>query len=645
MHTSRIAFGFVLLTCACAAPVVQTAPATPKTAAVFENGMAQVVPAFSDSTQWIRHNLWVETDLDTDRDGRRDRVHVDVTRPPQTATEGLRVPVIYGSSPYYAGVARTFAFWDIRHELGAEPPKRGPMQGAVYQPERTRISNALVNQWVPRGFAVVHSEATGTGRSQGCPTIGDAPERMAMKFVIDWLNGRAKGYTTPMGTEEVKATSWSTGKVGMIGTSYEGTLPLAAATTGVEGLEVVIPVAPNTSYYHYYRSNGLVRSPGGYPGEDVDVLYDFVASGEPSKRALCDSIWKHGVFAAMDRRTGDYSEFWAARDLLPHVKNIRAAVLLAHGLNDWNVMPSHSVRIYEEMRRLGKPVSLYLHQGGHGGDPPFEMQNRWFSHYLYGVANGVRNDPPVWVVSNTASDSVMAVARTLPPAERRRLRMPPPAPQASFPAPGTASVMLHPTPGGQGVGSLATAPSRAIESFNDDPRLSGSALASASSSPSRLLYATAPLTDSIRISGTVRVTLRVSADRPAANLGVYLVTLPFDSTKIGSEGRAGVVTRGWADLQNHAALTSGGNYSSMAKGQPLEPGRLYDVTFDLEPDDQVITAGKQLAIMIVSSDAEFTLVPQAGAKLTVDASRTSFAIPVVGGLDALTRAGFMRQVP
>ena len=69
----------------------------------------------------------------------------------------------------------------------------------------------------------------------------------------------------------------------MIGTSYEGTLPLAAATTGVEGLEVVVPVSPNTSYYHYYRSNGLVRSPGGYLGEDVDVLYDFIASGDSTE--------------------------------------------------------------------------------------------------------------------------------------------------------------------------------------------------------------------------------------------------------------------------------------------------------------------------------------------------------------------------
>src|SRR5690349_25130437 len=123
-----------------------------------------------------------------------------------------------------------------------------------------------------------------------------------MKFVVDWLNGRAKGYTTETGNEEVKATTWSTGKVGMIGTSYEGTLPLAAATTGVQGLEVVVPVSPNTSYYHYYRTNGLVRSPGGYLGGHGDVLYDIIASGHSSGRAHCAALYKDGILSAPDRR-------------------------------------------------------------------------------------------------------------------------------------------------------------------------------------------------------------------------------------------------------------------------------------------------------------------------------------------------------
>lgn len=629
------------LSVAVAWPVsAQPAPANTKPGPVFVNGMAQVVPEFRDSTKWIRYDLWVETDFDSDRDGKPDRVHVDVTRPGQTETDGLKVSILYGSSPYFAGTSRDDSNWDVKQELGAASPPRRAMAAPAYQPDRHRISNALVNEWVPRGFAVVHSSAPGTGLSQGCATVGDYPERAPMKFVIDWLNGRAKGYTSPNGTEEVSATAWSTGKVGMIGTSYEGTLPLAAATTGVEGLEVVIPVSPNTSYYHYYRANGLVRSPGGYLGEDVDVLYDFVASGEPSVRAKCDTIWKYDIFAkGQDRASGDFNDFWQARDLLPQVKNIKAAVLLAHGLNDYNVTPDHSVRIYNEMKARGLPVSMYLHQGGHGGNPPPDMVNRWFSHYLYGVDNGVEKEPPVWIVQDAAAQAPQAAATPQPAPGGRGRVMTPPTPFAAFPVPGSAPVELHPTTGGNGVGALAFAPGKGAEKLVDDVGFSGSALASAAQSPNRLLYATPVLTDTVHISGTVRVTLRVASSVPAANLSVWLVMLPYDSARAGSQSHVGSITHGWADIQNHESLDQGGVYLSKKSGKPLKPGTFYDLTFDLEPDDEFVPPGKQLAVMIMSSDREFTLWPKPGAELTIDLAKSVFSIPIVGGAAALRSAG------
>jgi X-Pro dipeptidyl-peptidase len=61
---SRRAGIAVALTLACAASLGAQAQARP----VFENGMAQVVPAFADSAQWIRQNLWVETGFDSDGD-------------------------------------------------------------------------------------------------------------------------------------------------------------------------------------------------------------------------------------------------------------------------------------------------------------------------------------------------------------------------------------------------------------------------------------------------------------------------------------------------------------------------------------------------------------------------------------------------
>ncbi len=605
---SRMVFALSTIALLAAPPARAAQQARP----IFVDGQAQVVPAFADSSTWIHEDLWVETEFDSDGDGAPDRVHVDVWRPGQTETEGLRVPVIYETSPYYSGTGPLDFryFWDVRQELGEDPPPRTPMPPIPHRAEQPVISRSHVRTWVPRGFAVVHSQSPGTGQSQGCPTVGGANEALAPKAVIDWLNGRARGFRTLDGDEEVFAT-WSTGKVGMTGTSYNGTLPLAAATTGVEGLEAIIPVAPNTSYYHYYRSNGLVRSPGGYLGEDVDVLYDFINSGFPERRAYCNETVRDGLMKArQDRRTGDYNDFWAERDYLNHIDGVRAATLMSHGFNDWNVMPEHSYRIAMALKERGVPVQIYYHQQGHGGPPPLELMNRWFTRWLYGVENGVERDPKAWIVREGD--------------DRRN-----PTPYPDYPHPEASPVHLYPAGGGNAVGRLALepAPDAEPETLTDDVSFSGGELAAAAESPHRLLYATGPLREDLHISGVARVRIRLAADRPAANLSVWMVSLPWaDSVASINEN---LITRGWADPQNR---------HSLRESDPLVPGEFVEVSFDLQPDDQVIPAGARLGLMIFSSDREFTLWPSPGTGLTIDLGSTSLELPVVGGETALRRA-------
>ena len=96
--------------------------------------------------------------------------------------------------------------------------------------------------------------------SEGCPDVGGRAETLATKAVIDWLNGRARGWTNDSRTQRVRA-DWTTGHVGMTGGSYNGTLPNQVATTGVEGLETIIPQAAISNWYDYYRSNRLVVAP------------------------------------------------------------------------------------------------------------------------------------------------------------------------------------------------------------------------------------------------------------------------------------------------------------------------------------------------------------------------------------------------
>jgi len=582
-----------------------------KTVPIFKNGEAQIVDKFSDPQDWIRHDLWVVTDFDTDHDGKPDRMHVAVTRPKQTDTEGLKLPIIYVTSPYFAGVAADLpgVMWDVEHELGGIGKERVHPE-VKRTGKRPIISNSHLRKWVPRGYILVHSSSPGTGLSDGAPTIGGPNEALGPKAVIDWLCGRAKGYTERDGTKEVKAF-WSTGKVGMTGTSYNGTLPLAAATTGVEGLEAIIPIAPNTSSYHYYRSNGLVRSPGGYLGEDIDVLYDFVHSGAETKRAennkrVRDTEMKNG----MDRQTGDLNDFWNDRDYLNQMAPMKAALLMSHGFNDWNVMPEHSNRIYQKAKQMGLPTQLYYHQNGHGGPPPMRMMNRWFTRYLHGLDNNVESDKQVWIV-------------------REHDKRDEPTAYDAYPNPKAKDVILYLNKGGNTVGALTTKKHRKqnTESLIDDFNISAKTHAQAESSKNRLLYATPILKKPVHLSGETKISISLSSSKVAANLSIIMVSLPYeDNVKVITDN---IITRGWADPQN---------YKSLRVSEPLQKGKFYSVTFKLQPDDQIIPAGQQIGLIIFSSDKEFTLHPEPGTELTVDLDNTFLTLPIVGGLEALTKA-------
>lgn len=578
----------------------------------FKDGEAQIVPAFENQSDWIRTDLFVETTFDTDGDGKPDRMHVDVTRPKQTDADSLKLPVVYESSPYFAGVASDVEgeFHDVQHELGA-PEKEIVHPSVTRRGARPIISNSQIKTWVPRGYIVVHSESPGTGFSQGSPTVGGDNESLAPKAVIDWLNGRAKGYTSPDGNEEVKAY-WTTGKVGMTGTSYNGTIPLAAATTGVEGLEAIIPIAPNTSYYNYYRSNGLVRSPGGYLGEDVDVLYDFIHSGDESKRAYSDSIYRDKeIKNGIDRKTGDYNSFWAGRDYLNDMAPIKAALFMSHGFNDWNVMPEHSYRIYKKAEEMGLPVMIYYHQYGHGGPPPFTMMNRWFTRYLFGIQNGVEKEPKAWIVrENDKNDN--------------------PTPYADYPNPDAKNVTLHfkATTKNEGMLTVEKSKRQGTQTLVDDYHFSGDSLAQLATSNHRLLFVTPILKEDLHLSGLSKLHIKLASSKPAANLSVWMVSLPWNREK-NAKLTDNIITRGWADPQN---------YKSISESEPLKPGKFYEMFFNLIPDDQVIPAGQQIGLMIFSSDSKFTLLPEPGTELTIDLDETNIEIPVVGGKEKFEKA-------
>jgi X-Pro dipeptidyl-peptidase len=379
----------------------------------FENGATK--PQF-DFSQAIEQVVWVESEVDSDRDGVKDLIRVRISRPREAQERGYKVPVVYEHSPYRGNTGNP-----ANHDVDFEsmPQESGATASAQRRAETAReartarkargpradLPGSLDNYYVPRGYAVVLGESVGTFNSEGCPDVGADAETLGTKAAIDWLNGRARGFDD---AGNPVSADWTTGDVGMVGTSYNGTLPNQVATTGVEGLKTIIPVSAISSWYDYYRANGLVVAPhsnrngageNGYLGEDTDVLGDYIG-GPRMEEPDGECRFMHDfLLARQDRVTGDYSAFWAARDYLGKVDRIKASVFVVHGLNDFNVKTKAFAEWWYRLAANGVERKLWLHNGGHGGPaapgaaPYQRTQNRWFDHYLFGVANGIQGEP------------------------------------------------------------------------------------------------------------------------------------------------------------------------------------------------------------------------------------------------------------
>ena len=186
---------------------------------------------------WVFGEVWVESNFDSDGDGKLDRMHTNFTIPKETQTDGLKVPVIYRGQPVLRGHRRS-------PELSRRPRARRsrlraePRSSSAASSTSPDIDNDLREH---RGCRAATASCTPSRPAPATPTAARPPagptRRRAPTVVIDWLNGRRKAYTTRTGTVEAAPVTWHNGKTAMMGTSYNGTIPVAAATTGVEGLD------------------------------------------------------------------------------------------------------------------------------------------------------------------------------------------------------------------------------------------------------------------------------------------------------------------------------------------------------------------------------------------------------------------------
>ena len=369
----------------------------------------------------IREVVYVESRVDTDKDGLPDLVKVSIIRPRYDG----QIPSVMTASPYHQGTndkASDKALYKMEGELEVKPPHTIELeepklnlvephgQAEVVTEAEEKLSDinrsyTLNDYFLPRGFANLYVSGVGTRDSQGLMTNGDYQQIEAYKNVIDWLNGRCRAFTDHTRKRQVKA-DWSNGKVATTGISYLGTMSNGLATTGVDGLEVIIAEAGISSWYNYYRENGLVTSPGGYPGEDFDSLAELTYSrnlqaGDYIRGNEAHQTDLEKVKEKLNRKTGDYNQFWHDRNYLLNAHKVQAEVVFTHGSQDWNVKPLH---VYQMFHALPSHINkhLFFHHGAHVYMNNWqsidfrESMNALLSKKLLGLDSGYQLPTVIW---------------------------------------------------------------------------------------------------------------------------------------------------------------------------------------------------------------------------------------------------------
>lgn len=590
----------------------------------------------------IREVVYVESRVDTDKDGLPDLVKVSIIRP---RYEG-KIPAVMTASPYHQGTndkASDKALYNMNVDLEVKEPHTiqvevpqlelvDPVGSAqlVSEAEETlthiNSSYTLNDYLLARGFANLYVSGLGTKDSQGLMTNGDYRQIEAYKNVIDWLNGRCRAFTDHSRQRQVKA-DWSNGKVATTGLSYLGTMSNGLATTGVDGLEVIIAEAGISSWYNYYRENGLVTSPGGYPGEDFDSLAELTYS-----RALRagDYLRHHAAHVAdleevkkqLDRKTGDYNQFWHDRNYLLQADKVKAEVVFTHGSQDWNVKPLHVYQMFQAL-----PANIKKHLFYHNGAHVYlnnwqsidfrESMNALLSKKLLGYDSSYELPTVIWQ-DNTGEQSWTSLDDFGNQTSQRTFSL--------------------------GDGEKVIQNRYETKDYERYGKAYPTFLSDLYQDKAQQVTIDLPIEEDLHLNGKARLHLRLHSSTNKGLLSAQLLELgskkylqPYPavlSVRTLDNGRyhmldnltelpfkeAGqrVISKGYLNLQNRHDLL---------EVEAVTPGEWMEFDFDLQPTIYKLEKGATLRLVLYTTDFEITVRDQTDYQLTIDLAQSSLHLP------------------
>ncbi len=471
---------------------------------------------------------------------------------------------------------------------------------ASYRPEYLRLAAA--------GYTVCRLDVRGTGTSEGiAPDEYPEVERSDLQAVIEWLA------TQP----------WSSGAVGMYGTSYSGFNSLQLAMRRPPALRAIISIFASDDRYaddvHYF--GGALKQ--------LDLLdyptYMIAMNALPPVPALYGPGWREQwqrrvqetepwVLTWLEHQRAD--GYWAHGSLRPDYAAIDCPTMLIAGWADGYT--NIAQRGFEALRC---PRRLILGPWSHAStDSCLPGPNadlvpehlRWWDRWLKGADNGVDREPPVVLFAQRST-------RPAPDCRERRgeWRYEPAMPaerarpqvfaladsQRNSSDAGPDTLSVRPDTGHTAWISCAGAmPWGQPDDQRPDELHS-------------LTYTWPALEHELEILGHPRLRATVSSSAPVAQLSAKLCD-------VFADGTSALVTRGLLNLTHR---------DSAEAPAPLDPGRPYAIELELELASWTFEPGHRLRLDLAGTDWPNAWPPPGPVDLIVDWQAAQLELPVVEG--------------
>ncbi|MBO9669905.1 MAG: CocE/NonD family hydrolase [Sphingobium sp.] len=518
---------------------------------------AQPYPDFLRSSQYVPV-----------RDGTR--LAVNIYRPANgTAAAAKPLPVIFAFTPYRA--------------------RYKDDQGRIVE---TALNDQLaLRSLIRAGYVVAVADIRGKGASFGMRRgFQDRTEANDGHDLIEWLAKQP----------------FSDGMVGMVGCSYLGGTTLHTASTAPKALKAIFVGATDIDKYAFVRNGGITAQFNTRPDEplsvdlasipvdaDADGSELKVAAGQHAYNTPMGPLW-YGMPYRDSVSTFTGNAFWQEAGPYPYFKAIRNSGMATYFWGNWQDEPTSHV-ILEAANLNGK---LLAGPGGHcaspvGFDLPGEV-TRFFDHHLKGAANGIDKEPRAtyWVEGLNGKGGYVR-SNDLPGAVSAR---------RSWFLDGGKSGTSHSANDGT-LSARRTPEGHDSFSVNYDlPPPEYFAFWPGPMDDKGLSYTTSALDAPLKLIGYPTAHLQIVADKPDADVFVYLEQVPAD-------GKVEVIAFGRLKL-SHRKLGKAPYdvlglpwHSGLSKEvAPLPIGNKATLDIALTPVSRIVPRGSKLRVTIAGAD-------------------------------------------